>query len=325
MTTPSDSGQEAVALVIQRRIADEGFADFTRWNGKVAETLKAWPGFLGQEIIPPQPPAHVDWVSILHFSNPPAARGWLQSGERALLLDEIRQLGIGPEDVHLLPDAGRQADRAVSALISFKVPEALEKDFFAWQQRIQAAEARFPGFLRHKIERPIPGLHDDWVVVLSFDDDANLAAWLESPERQSLLAQGARFNAGLNIKRASHGFSFWFPDAQATLPSRAFIFQSNLLVLLVLYPVVYLWGFFIGVPWLDGQGLPFWLTLFIGNFVSTQLLGWWLAPLAFRAFGWWLKPQASPGRQAAGYVLLAGLYAVSMVGFALLLAWGHGR
>jgi len=29
-------------------------------------------------------------------------------------------------------------------------------------------------------------------------------------------------------------------------------------------------------------------------------------------------------RQAAGYALLSGLYAVSMAGFALLLAWGRG-
>src|SRR4029079_10136625 len=63
MSAYPDTAGQPVALVIQRRIADDGFAAFARWNGEVGEALKAWPGFLGQEVVPPRPPAHVDWVT----------------------------------------------------------------------------------------------------------------------------------------------------------------------------------------------------------------------------------------------------------------------
>jgi antibiotic biosynthesis monooxygenase (ABM) superfamily enzyme len=145
--------------------------------------------------------------------------------------------------------------------------------------------------------------------------------------RQTLLREGERFNAGMNVKRASYGFNFWFPagQTQASEQGANFIWKSNLIVLLVLYPVVYLWGTFIGAPLIDAHGVPVWLSLFIGNLVSTQLLGWWLVPAAFKALDWWITPKAAIGRQIAGYALLAVLYAASMGLYALLLAWHWGR
>lgn len=323
MSASPDTAGQPVALVIQRRIADDGFAAFARWNGEVGEVLKAWPGFLGQEVVPPQPPAHVDWVTILRFASPGAARAWLQSEARARLIAEVQRFFIGSEDVHILPDSGVQRDNAVSAVITFKVPDEFEDSFLKWQQRIQAAEAEVKGFLRHKIERPIPGLHDEWIVILSFDSDANLNAWLDSPVRQRLLKEGERFNAGMNLKRASYGFNFWFPAG--TVQSAGLIWKSNLIVLLVLYPVVFLWGYFISAPLIDSHGVPVWLSLFVGNLVSTQLLGWWLVPAAFKALDWWVTPKAAISRQIAGYALLVVLYAASMGLYALLLAWHWGR
>lgn len=76
---------------------------------------------------------------------------------------------------------------------------------------------------------------------------------------------------------------------------------------------------------IDSHGVPVWLSLFVGNLVSTQLLGWWLVPAAFRALDWWVTPKATLGRQIAGYALLGALYAASMGLYALLLAWHLGR
>jgi uncharacterized protein len=325
MNGSPDKGGGPVAVVIQYRVTDEGLAPFVRWNGRVSDHLRPWPGFLGQEMVPAQPPANVDWVVIHRFAGIAAARAWLRSDERSHLTDEIRRYFIAPETTHILPDGGARQEDAVSAVISFKVPAGLEDDFLAWQTRAQIAEAKFKGFLRHKLERPIPGLHDDWIIILSFDNDANLSTWLHSPQRQALLRDGERFNADLNVTRASYGFNFWFPAGQAPRPAPAVIFKNNLLVLLVLYPVVYLWSTFISRPIIEAYGTPFWLALFIGNLVSTQLLGWWVVPAAFKAFGWWLSPSASTARQIGGYGLLIALYLVSMAGYAGLLAWNFGN
>ncbi len=321
----ADPAGGPVALIIQRRIAEHGYARYSHWLGKVAARLAGAPGFTGQEVIPPTPPVQVDWVAVQRFSNSADARRWLQSSDFAALTDEVRDLFVGQEDVHLLPDAGQRKGAVASAIVSFQVPPELEAEFLAWQREIQGIEAEFPGFLRHRVERPIPGVHDEWIIILSFDNDEAMTAWLESPQRRKQLEKGARFNAALNLRRASYGFDFWFSGEGGERPRWVSTLKNNLIVLLVLYPVVYLWGFFVSGPLLLDNGVPFWLALFIGNAVSTQLLGWWAVPAAFRRLGWWLAPKPGWTRDLLGYGLLIALYALSMAGFAMLLAWNWGR
>jgi hypothetical protein len=322
----ADGNGQRVALVIQRRIADEGFAAFARWNAKVAERLRARPGFLRQEVVPPAPPTQVDWVVILRFETAEAARSWIESEERAALLDEVRRYFLGPEDLHLLPDSGSPHETAVSAVFTYTVDPAEEEAFLAWQRQIQAAEAGFPGFLRHKIERPIAGLHEDWVVIISYASDADLDRWFASPERQAVIGAGERFLRRMRAQRLNYGFSFWFQDATSAAPPRLRIFKNNLLVLLVLYPIVSFWTFVLAPPLLEAHGTPPWLVLFIGDLLVTQLLGWLVVPTVSRAFAWWLGPRIGRRRHLAGFLIVAACYAASMAIFAGFLAWksGHG-
>jgi uncharacterized protein len=308
------AGTSPVALVLHRRIRDEAYGRFAEWQARVGERLGAWPGFSGQEVVPPAPPLHVDWTVIQRFKDAEAAHGWLQSEDLARLLDEARWMFVGQEDLHLLPDGGPQPRSRASVMISYDVPHAEEPAFLKWQSRIQAAEAKFPGFVRHKIERPLRGVHDDWLIVINFDSDTHMTAWLESPERQALLEQGGRFGRDLRLHRTNYGFDFWFPGGGPT--DRHRVFKNNLLILLVLYPIVVLWMRFAGGP-LEARGVPFWLTLFAGNVVSTQLIGWWAAPAVFKRFDWWLG-KSDRRRQIAGYALLGALYALSMAACAFL-------
>ena len=335
-----------VALVVQRRLAESSTDAYLAWQERVAARLATWPGFLDRQVIAPKPPLQVDWVVVQRFRDLPSARGWLQSPDRAALAAEIDHHFLGNDEIRLTPagppssssgratraSAGTPAgssrdvlvtehtrDRSAvaSALISARVDPALEQDFLAWQRSVAAAESRFDGFVGHKVERPIPGVQDDWVVLLSFDSDQHLDAWLDSPERAALLADGERFNRDLRLVRSSYGFGFWSGEPPTAAPDP--VFKSNLLVLLMLYPVVFGWGYFVADPLFAAHGVPFWLSLFIGNVVSTQLLGWWLAPWAFRRFRWWLRPE--PIRtQVAGYLVIGALYAVSMAVYAGLLA-----
>jgi hypothetical protein len=91
-----------------------------------------------------------------------------------------------------------------------------------------------------------------------------------------------------------------------------------MLVLLVLYPLVFLFGEWVQTPLLVDNGVPFWLALFIGNAVSVALLGWVLIPGASRRLRWWLAPPAGEeGRRLtwAGAALVASLYAASLAVF----------
>ena len=90
-----------------------------------------------------------------------------------------------------------------------------------------------------------------------------------------------------------------------------------MLVVLLLYPVVFLFGALVQVPILIGRiGMPFWLALFVGNVVSVLLLSQ-LVPCASGRFAWWLRPQGDSARRTnlAGAALVLGLYAVCLLVF----------
>ncbi|KQQ06057.1 antibiotic biosynthesis monooxygenase [Rathayibacter sp. Leaf185] len=317
MTVTDAITSAPVSLVAHRRLAEADYARYEAWQESVGERLEGRPGFLGREVLRPDPPHQVDWIVVERFRDRDAARSWLQSPERAALLEEMDGVLVGNDSVHLFTEETRHSSEAASVLITSRVAPEDEAAFLAWQRRISAAESHFEGFVGHRVERPIPGVQDDWVVVLSFDTEADLNRWIESPERTALLADGAAYNQQLSLTRASYGFGFW---AGRDKPVPDPVFKSNLLVLLMLYPIVFLWGYFIADPLFAAHGVPFWLSLFIGNVVSTQLLGWIFVPWAFRRFSWWTA-RGRPARvYVAGYAIIAGCYLLSMALYAWLLA-----
>lgn len=310
-----------IALVTQHRVADASYAAYTRWLARLRERLRSQPGFLADEVIAPAPPAQLDWITVARFADAPAARRWLESPERAAALAEIRRPHLlADEEVHLMEDRGPRPQSSASAFIAYDIPPEKQAAFQVWQKAIHEAEIRQPGFLRRKIEPPMPGAGNEWIIVLTFDNDANLSRWLNSPERQSLLQEGRALEVAPHLSRTSYGFDFWFRGKDGSRPANGTILKNNLLVLLMLNPIVYLWGLGPGAA-LAAHGLPPWLGLFVGDLVSTQLLGWWLAPAAARAFGWWLAPDGGWRTNLRGSAVLVMLYAVSMAIHAALLRY----
>ena len=310
-----------IALVTQHRVADARYADYTRWLARLTERLRSQPGYVADEVIPPAPPAQTEWITVARFANAQAAHQWLESPERAGALADIRRpLLLADEEVHLMEDRGPRPQSGASAFIAYDIPPEKKEAFQEWQETIHAEEIRQPGFLRRRIEPPMPGAGDEWIIVLTFDNDGNLSRWLNSPERQTLLQKGRALRVASRVSRTSYGFDFWFRDNDAPGPGNWTILKNNLLVLLVLNPIVYLWGLGPGSV-LAAHGAPAWLGLFIGDLVSTQLLGWWFAPAIFKAFGWWLAPDTGWRRNALGAGFLVVLYAVSMAIHAALLRY----
>jgi antibiotic biosynthesis monooxygenase (ABM) superfamily enzyme len=199
-----------------------------------------------------------------------------------------------------------------------RVTPGQEQQFRAWQRTVTAAEATFPGFQGSKLEPPIPGVQDDWTCIVRFDSDEHLQAWLKSPQRQRLLDEGKAFSPDFHIRTVRGGFEGWFTFGGAAAAAPAW--KQNMIVLLVLYPVVFLFGRWVQTPLLEqAWGLPFWLALFIGNAVSVALLGYLLVPQASRALMWWLTPATDAPKwiTAAGTALVIALYGVSLLVFSL--------
>lgn len=307
----------AVTIVTQTRIRPGQAEPFARWQEKIGQVIARSPGFLKQTVIPPSPPAQTDWVILQRFASADTAAAWLNSESRLSLLDEALPLLMGSDDVHIVTDDGAGVlPSPVSVVISTRIKPGHEEAYRAWEHRIAAAQSKSPGFQGYKFEPPIPNVQNDWLSILRFDSEANLQAWLNSPERLKLLEEADAFTEEYHARIVRTGFDQWFPAGTVDRPAPP-AWKQNMLVLLLLYPVVFLFGVFAQNPLLiEKAGLPFWLALFIGNIVSVILLNW-LVPWASKRFDWWLRPSGRNSRliDLAGTGLVIALYALCLIVF----------
>lgn len=311
MTTP-------VTVVVQTRVREGQEDAFSRWQVRISAAAAAHPGFIEQSVLPPNPPAQIDWAILQRFADTDAATAWLRSDRRQLLLAEAQPLLVGVDDVHLVHDTDKGVLPApVSAVIATRVRPGQEAAYRRWEQRIAAAQTRAPGFQGYRFQPPVPGVQEDWVAILRFASEATLQAWLDSPVRHALLREADSFTEAFHVRIVRTGFEQWFAtDADRRPPPP---WKQNMIVLLLLYPVVFLFGLYVQTPWLMGRaGLPFWAALFLANAVSILLLNV-LVPRVCRLLDWWLNPLAPRGSiDWAGAGLVVALYAAWLYLFARL-------
>ncbi|MBO9627685.1 MAG: antibiotic biosynthesis monooxygenase [Microbacterium sp.] len=208
-----------------------------------------------------------------------------------------------------------------SVIIFARVAAGREDDFLAWEQDVEATMRTFEGFLGQRVERPVEQGSDEWTVIIAFDTEEQLETWLVSPERRRLLARAEELQEHVRLERTSYGFGFWSGEQGKGGRQPHRIFKDNLLVLVVLYPTIILWGYAVGTPlFTNALHWPFWAALFVGNLASTQLLGWFLVPWAMRAFRRWLEPDPGWRVQLLGYAIVVALCAAFMGLYAWLIA-----
>jgi antibiotic biosynthesis monooxygenase (ABM) superfamily enzyme len=304
-----------VTLVTQTRVDPAHDGDFGRWQQGVNDAVARFSGFIDSQVMPPAPPLQPDWVIVQRFSSVEAAKGWLGSPERQQLVDKIHPWLVGQDDIHLIEgdDTAPHAS-SVSAVISMRVDAGQEDAFKAWAQRIAAAQAHYPGFQGYRTNPPIPGVQDDWVTILQFDDEPHLNAWLNSPERQRFLEEAKAFSLETHARTVRSGFSQWFQVAGV---AHAPAWKQNMLTLSMLYPVVFLFGFLVQTPILvRAWGWPFWLALFAGNVASVTILNW-LVPWIVKRFAWWLQPAGTDTERQnlIGAAAVVVIYAIALLAF----------
>lgn len=103
-TTHTPNGS---TLVTQTRVRAECSGDFALWQQKVNDLVAGLPGFVGQEVLPPSPPAQPDWVIIQRFTSVDAARAWIGSEERGRLVEQAQPWLLGSDDVHIFQDGAQ--------------------------------------------------------------------------------------------------------------------------------------------------------------------------------------------------------------------------
>lgn len=301
-------------IVTHTRVRDGMQDAFVRWQQDVGAAAAGVPGFVEQIVMPPRPPSETDWVVLQWFASSGAALAWLNSDQRRNLVATALPMLAGPDDIHIVEEAAPDAASApATAVISTRIKPGTEAAYRAWEHRIAAVLAKTKGFQGYRFEPPVPGAQDRWVVLVRFDCDANLQAWLRSPPRLELLKEAEELTDHLDARLVRTGFDQWFAGVERGTPPAAW--KMSMLVLLILYPVVFLFGLLLS-PTLARHGSPPWLTLFVSNVTCVVLLNS-LVPWISRRFDWWLVPQG-PRTDVRGAGLLVGLYATFLLAFAWL-------
>jgi antibiotic biosynthesis monooxygenase (ABM) superfamily enzyme len=309
-------GDPEVTVVTQTGVRAESAADFHEWQQETCSVVETFPGFLKQTVLPPSPPAQDDWVILQRFTNSTTAIHWLNSPERLTRLTIVQPLLTGRADVHLVAGSTEtDAPSPVSAIISTRIKPGCEDAYRRWEQRMAVAQSAAKGLQGYRFEPPIPGVQEDWLAILRFDTEANLQAWLDSPARLVLVEEAGPLTKEFHYRIARTGFDQWFPVPHEGQKPPA-VWKQNMIVLLMLYPVVFLFGYIVQVPLLMRRwGIPFAVALLIGNIVSVILLNW-MVPYTSNKFLWWLVPGRKRGlrRDALGGAIVGvGLIAMMVI------------
>ena len=297
----------SATVVIAQHVRPGQEAEYLRWQTEINDLCRTFPGFEAAEIVPAMPGVQDDDVVVFRFDSAEHLEVWLRSEARRALLARGQSLFAGPARQQVV--AG--ARPGVGMVVSTRVKAGREREYREWQTTIDKEAAGFPGFVGNEVFPPVPGLQDEWVVVVRFDSPPNLQRWLESDVRRRLNAEAARLWHEARVESFGGGFPGWFTagapgPGQPALPPN---WKQAMIVLLALYPTVMLLNHFLS-PRLATA--PFPLQIFISNAVGTVILTWLVMPLVTRALSFWLTP-------AGTGVGLLGLAAV-LVGYAAAIA-----
>jgi len=318
MSVPEASNRPVSAtVVITQKVRPGRDKDYLGWQAELNDRCRTFPGYQAAEVVPPVQGVQDDYVVVFRFDTFPRLEAWLQSDARRGLLARGQDLFVGEARQHVVAGGARNATVAAGMVVSTRVKPGREHEYREWQITIDHEAARFPGFLGNEAFPPVPGLQEEWVVVVRFDSAKHLQDWLESEPRHRLVQQAAQLWDEARVESFGGGFPGWFTagrgaSGQPALPPE---WKQAMTVLLVLYPTVMLLSRFLS-PWL--AGLPLAASMFISNVASVAVLTWLLMPLVTRALGFWLSPPSTRRRQfeVLGLLVVLVAYGVAVLIFA---------
>jgi antibiotic biosynthesis monooxygenase (ABM) superfamily enzyme len=283
------ANERVTALITKLQVTpnvEEG--PFRNWLVNMLIAGAQFPGFWSGEILPPKLGARTDWKVIQWYSTAEQAERWKQSATRATILGERTSL-FEQDAVSLSDETSLEEHEAgVATAILTEVKPGMESAYWIWEQRIQSAQAKRPGYRGVYLAPPTPGRKEQWTTLLRFDSPTNLDAWFASPERKTLLTESKQFVKATHYQNLSSSFPGWFPSSETgnQIPR----WKTAVLVLLGLFPIIVTLRHFL-FPLLIGVKTT--AIMAVNSMISVSLVTWVAMPVLVRMFRWWLIPQES--------------------------------
>lgn len=287
---------DPVTLIATARVHAGMGEALAGWHARQAEALSRQSGFLNTDLLPPRPGANRDvWSIRITFASREALEAWQSSFVCLDLLEAVSPLLEGGvfEERYEQRDSFPASRADVTEVIFSKVKAGMSDQFRGWAQRIQAAQAGYPGYLGMYLQPPQGGGEGHWVTIVRFDSASHLDAWMNSRQRADLLAESKQFMDREELIRITTAFPGWVPvdPVSGQAPPD---WKTAMLVLLGLYPIVMLELRLLN-PTLTALGIHGAVGTFIGNAISVALTSFLTMPWFVEKFNWWLFPGiASP-------------------------------
>jgi antibiotic biosynthesis monooxygenase (ABM) superfamily enzyme len=254
------------------------------------------------------------WTIILNFDTEAEIKRWQESPERGKVLGELIPLLEGGNfgETIKIGESGETPNAEVTEVIFSKVMPGKADQYREWAGRIQAAQAKYPGYRGMYLQPPPHGTDGGhWTSILRFDSAAHLEGWMNAPERKALLAETKEFIEGEELMRLATAFPGWVPIDPMTGKGPP-NWKAAMLVLLGLFPIVMLELRFFS-PILSSLSLHASPATFIGNLISVGLTSFFTMPWFVSLFGWWLFPKADAAATTfRGVMSICFLYAVEI-------------
>ncbi len=309
------SGEEVTTIVTNVRVKAGRDDDFAAWQQRMNRIVANREGYVSHEVIQPVPPVQEDWVIIQRFQTPESLKKWLSSPERTDMLAEIEPALDSSDQLSVFVgnDAPTTTDAPTTAVIATRVRPGSEEDFKRWQMEVDKVQSQFPGYQGCNLQPPVEGLSTDWVTLLRFDSQAHLNDWLESDQRQHLIAEADQYIDQTQTREIQTSFAGWFRfGPNGRIPTNV---EQASIVLLALFPVVMLELMFFPNPFLAWMNMS--PATFIANVVSVAVLTWGSIPLANKVMGWWLNRPSDAPRSVfwKGIAALIVMYSILVVFF----------
>ncbi len=291
-------------LIATARVRKGKDAEFVSWKARHDSAISKFPGYISSDMMPAANGSN-EWTIMINFRSADDLTAWQQSSEREEIVAEGIPLFEGGnfDEVAQVGEAGVQPTSDVTEVIFSKIKPGMEDVYREWAARIEAAQARYPGY-RGMFLQPAEEKGGMWTTIIRFKSAPQLEAWMNAPERKSLLQESKAFVEHEQLTRLATAFPGWVPVDPLTGKAPP-DWKTSLLVLLGLYPIVVIELRFLN-PLL--RDLNSSLATFIGNAISVAGTSFITMPLFVRAFGWWLfLDEKSPKWITPAGVVILGL------------------
>ncbi len=268
-------------VIVARKVQPGHEAAFEAWMTRLLSAAHASPGHIDADLQRPDAIHPDEWVVVYRFVDAASRQAWLDSPQRRALMDEAQHLVRGEPRQQVLATAG--PDKAIRALSSARISPGRETEYFALHHQIEHALRSFKGFVDVEIFAAVPGVQDEVVTVLTFEDRASLDGWLNSPVRSRQIERLDALTETGRTLLVVGGFGGWFDHVDGVEPK---LWKQAVVVLIALFPTVVLLNYLSAWALPDLAMIP---ATFLGNVVGIALLTWVLMPPLTRRLSGWLR------------------------------------